>query len=97
MRREITAPEALTLYRCERNNRKAEYLSEFKKIMGRLHIFRWPLAQNLLTAVNEWQRLVSFLLLHADDAGAEPQDIANLQEDTHDLLYLKALMEDILR
>ena len=96
MSKQITAPEALSLYRSEKENRRALYLSTYGEIMGRMHIFRGPLAENLLTSANEWMRLVFFLLENADAAGATPQDIAHLQDDAHGLLYLRATLKEIL-
>ena len=97
MKRELTAPEALSLYRSERENRRALYLSTYGEIMGRMHIFRGPLAENLLTSATEWLRLVVFLLENTDAAGATPQDVELLQDDAHGLLYLRATLEGIVR
>ena len=97
MKRELTANEALNLYLSERENRRALYLSTYGEIMGRMHIFRGPLVENLHAAATEWLRLVVFLLENTDAAGATPQDVELLQDDAHGLLYLRATLEGIVR
>ena len=97
MKRELTAPEALNLYRSERVSRLRDYLSAYERILCRLPVFRGSLVENLHAAATEWLRLVYFLQENADAAGATPQDIAHLQDDVHGLLYLRATLEGIAR
>ncbi len=97
MKRELTAPEALNLYRSERASRLRDYLSAYERILCRLPVFRGSLVENLHAAATEWLRLVVFLLENTDVAGATPQDVELLQDDAHGLLYLRATLEGIVR
>ncbi len=80
MKRELTAPEAMDLYRREHAEGLAALLRMYKKLLSRPSWEKLYAANGLLAALRLWMPLVEFLIEHHEESGASPAELAHLYD-----------------
>ena len=94
MKRELTAPEAMNLYRREHAEGLAALLRMYKKMLSSPLVFLQIYdASALLEALRLWMPLVEFLIEHSEAAGASPAELAHLYDarESMERMKLRAL------
>ncbi len=81
MKRELTAPEAMDLYRREHAEGLAALLRLYRKMLSSpLAFLQIYDASALLESLRLWMPLVEFLIEHSEEAGASPAELAHLHD-----------------